>query len=58
MTGLSKCWVCLKSLERIGLNYGGVSCDACRVFFRRMVLKKEEVICRNKESVLFQILMD
>ena len=48
MTFLPKCWVCLKILERIGLHYGGVSCDACRVFFRRMVVKKEAAICKSK----------
>ena len=47
-----KCWVCLKRIDRIGLNYGRESCDVCRVFFHHMVVKKEAVICKSKQECL------
>ena len=40
----NKCNVCDCSKE-VGLNYGGISCEACSKFFRRSVLFKKQYKC-------------
>ena len=47
MSTLTQCWVCLKDLDRPSVHYGGVSCHACRTFFRRTVLRNTAGVCRK-----------
>ena len=41
------CHVCNHILECERNNYGGQSCDACRAFFRRMVVKQFIYLCQE-----------
>ena len=44
-----ECHVCGKCLDRLHINYGGISCEGCRVFFRRHCLtKRHQNGCKEK----------
>lgn len=43
-----KCIVC--GDEVVHLHFGKAICDSCGVFFRRIVTKPQELICRKNES--------